>query len=170
MRLRQATSGRSHDAMTDVATDQHHPRPELVTIENTTQVIAAGATYDLDISLSSALYRLARIQIQGPHLTGGGGNLWREGASVHASRTAAEAQGHSTRDTGSNFKSYVVTYAKSAGASQLTHKIFDSVTGTGARYIALQDARIVGAVLRLTFRNFDASARTLWVKGLAWVA
>ena len=170
MRVRESTSGRSHDALTDVAPAQHHPAPELVTIDNTSQVIAAGADYNLDVSLSSSLYRLARAQLQGPEVTGGGSGLWREGASVHASRTAAEAMGHSTRDGGSAYKSYVATYAKSAGASLLTHKIFDSTTGGSNRYIALKDAQIVGAVLRLTFHNYDASARTLWVKGLAWVA
>lgn len=169
MRLREATSGRSHDALTDVAADQHHPAPAMVTISNTSQVIAGGTAFALDVALPSSLYRLARAQLLGPHVTGGGGNLWREGASVHASRTAAEAMGHSTRDSGSNWRSYVVTYAKVASATNLSHKIFDSITGAGNRYIALKDAQIIGAVLRLTFHNYDAGPRTLWVKGEALV-
>lgn len=140
----------------------------MVTINSTSQVITGGSSFALDVALASSAYRLARVQILGPHTSGGGVPRWREGASVHATRSTSEAMGHSIRDAGS-YRSYVVTYAKASSATNLSHKIFDNVTGSGYRYIALQDAQIVGAVLRLTFRNYDGAPRTLWVKGEAMV-
>jgi|WetSurMetagenome_2_1015567.scaffolds.fasta_scaffold06352_5 hypothetical protein len=166
MRLGPNTDGRSHLALT-VAVGDHHPRPTVVTISNTSQAIAAGADYNLDIALGSSDYQLARVQILGPKIVGAG--LWRECASVHATRTSAQAIGHTVRDAGVANKVYSSTYSKQAGAAMLTHKIFDSVTTTGADYIALKDAVMTGSVLRLTFHNYDGSSRTLWVKGEALV-
>lgn len=168
MRLDQTTDGRSHAGLTLTVND-HHSRPLRVSFSNTSQVIAAGADYVLDVALGRSDFQLARMQLLGAAACGGGSSTWKECASVHATRDAADAVGHSTRSAGSNYKVYSVSYAKAAGATLLTHKIFDSVTTTGNEYIALREAVLTGSVLRLTFTNYDASSRTLWVKGEALV-
>jgi hypothetical protein len=91
--------------------------------------------------------------------------LWQESALVHCTTDSADAIGHSNRYADSSYKSYCVAYSKQVGDSILTHAIFDSATGAGQNYIALQDAQIIGAVLRLTFKNFYGGSATLNVKG-----
>jgi len=165
VRLEQNIDGREHP--TDGGPDDHHPRPKQVAIENTTQSIAAGADYDLDIALGDSGYQWGRAMLMGAHnITP---TLWNEWASVHFTRDSAEAIGHTGRDSGSIYKTYSSTYSKQNSDLNLTHKIFDSVTGSGNRYIALKDAVLTGSNLRLTFHNYDSSSRTLWVKGSAHV-
>lgn len=170
MRARQDTDGRSHDALTTTPGD-HHAAPALVSFSNTTQSVAAGATYDLDVTLPSAVLKVARIQLMGPATSGGGvgSGKWRECASVHATTSSSEAMGHSAvTPSGSGFKrSYCSTYSKWQGDSQLTEKVFDTITTPTAAYISLQDAWITGSTLRLRFKNHRAAAATLWVKGSA---
>lgn len=168
MRLDQNTDGRSHDALTDVSADQHHSAPDDVTFSDTSTVISAGSAFNLDVTLPNSGFVAARVYMEGPAIAGGGsGSLWRECATVHVTTDTADAIGHSVRNTGSIYKSYVVTYAKQLAVTNLTHKIFDTVTAPGSRYIALKDAQIIGSTLRLTFHNYDSSSRTLSVKGQA---
>jgi hypothetical protein len=91
---------------------------------------------------------------------------WRECAEIVATTDSAEAMGHSVREAGTR-KVYASTYSKQNADAYLSHKIFDDNTGSGNRYIAVQDVAIVGAVLRITFRNFFGGSATLWVKGQA---
>jgi len=93
--------------------------------------------------------------------------LFRECAKVHVTTDTADALGDSVRNTGLAYKSYAVSYAKQAGATNLTHKLFDTATGASARYIALKDAVITGSTLRLTFHNYYGGSATLSVKGQA---
>jgi len=166
VRPEQDTDGRSHDALTTTP-DDHHPAPDHVSFSNTSQSLPPGTTYDLDVTLPHASYKVARVQLMGPVPSGGGsGTVWRECASIHATTSSAEAMGHSTRTSG--FKQvYCATYAKSQGDSQLSHKVFDSSTPAANRYISLQDAWITGSTLRLRFRNHFGGSATLWVKGTA---
>lgn len=92
--------------------------------------------------------------------------MWRESAEVFVTRDAGEAASHTIR--ASSFKKvYACTYQKQVGDSYLSHKIFDSNTGSSNRYIALQDAVITGSTLRLTFRNFFGGSAFMWVQGQA---
>jgi len=166
MRLGDPFVGVSHDALAIGAHD-HHPQPRHVSISNTSQVIAGGAAFNLDLSLGRSGYTFARVMITGPKSSGFSSAQWRECADVHVTATLADAIGHSVRDSGSTYKVYGVTYAKAVGATNLTHKVFDSNTGGSNRYIALKDAQIIGSTLRLTFHNYDAGPQTLWVKGEA---
>lgn len=167
MRPTISIGGLSHSALT-VGVNDHHNRPKRVTVSNTTQMIAAGSAFNLDITLGVSGFVFARVQLMGPKTSGG--SWWRECAEVHVTATLNDALGHSFRDTGSNNMVYAVTYAKAVGTTNLTHKIFDTATAIGSRYIALKDAQIVGSDLRLTFHNYNTSTRTLWVKGggLVW--
>jgi len=166
MRPSEEDDGRSHDALT-VTVDDHHPRPKLVQVADTTTSIGAGADFDLDVSLGSSAFQVAWGQLMGPNNTGGA-TLWREGCSVHASRDSSEAMAHSQRDSGSAYKSYSATYSKGAGDSYLSHKVFNN--SPTQDYIALKDAVLTGSVLRLTFHNYAGSSQTLWVKGSMVVA
>lgn len=167
MRLKAGTDGRSHDSLT-VTEDDHHPAPSSVSFSNTSQVLASGAAYNLDVTLPHSGFQLATVYLEGPAISGGGSaSKWREAARIHVATATGDAVGQSNRNTGSIYKSYVVTYAKIAGVTNLTHKIFDTVTHWGSRYIALKDALITGSTLRLTFHNYDSSSRTLSVKGHA---
>lgn len=170
MRPDQTTDGRSHDALTDVSPDQHHPRPASVQFSDTTTSLPPGTTFNLDVTLPHAGFKLATVYLEGPAISGGGtATKWRECARVHVATATADAIGKSVRNTGSIYKNYAVTYAKQVGTTNLTHKIFDTVTATGARYIALQDAQIIGSTLRLTFKNYHGGSATLSVKGHAVV-
>lgn len=166
MRLAGDFTLRDHGVLGGVGADDHHPAPASVSFSNTAQSLPPGTTYNLDVALSNANFRLAKVYLEGPAISGGGsGSEWREAAIVHATTDTSEAIGHSCRNVGSMYKSYVVTYAKSVGVTNLTHKIFDTVTATSSRYIALMDAQIIGAVLRLVFRNYFGGSATLSVKG-----
>jgi predicted transcriptional regulator len=111
---------------------------------------------------------MAKILITGKDIGGGGsGALQRECAEVVATVDSSEAIAYSVR-TAAFKKVYAVTYSKQNGDTNLTHKIFDSVTGSG-RYIALLDTWITGSVLRLRFKNYFGGSATLWVKGSAEV-
>jgi hypothetical protein len=163
-----ANGVRDHEAAGPLPHD-HHSAPSMVEFDNTTQSLPPGTTWDLDVTLPNANFKLATIQLMGPAPAGGmtGSSHWHEHASVHATTNTGEGVGHTTRSAGIFKKVYCTTYAKSAGDANLTHKIFDSVTATGSRYIALQDAWITGSILRLRFRNFFGGSATLWVKGSA---
>lgn len=165
MRLDQVTDGNSHAGL-DLGPDDHHKRPTVVSISNTTQSLPPGTSFDLDIPVGSDQWTIAEIQLIGPHTMSGAGVTWKEGAQIVATRTASEALGHSQRDI--QFKKvYHATYSKVAGDAYLTHKIFDSNTTLSAQYIALTDAVLTGTNLRLTFRNYFGGSATLWVKGTA---
>jgi len=139
----------------------------MVPIEDTTTVIAAGADFNLDVSVGDSGFQWGRLQIMGPGTIGPA--AWREAASVHFTRDTAEAIGHSIRASGLIYKTYLATYSKQNGDAALTFKIFDSSTPVGNRYIALKDAVLTGSNLRLTFHNYHTSSQTLWVKGQAQV-
>lgn len=164
MRLRQSNDGRDHDEL-EITTDDHHPEPTSVTIEDTTTSLPPGTTFNLDLTLPHDDFQVARVQITGPKGIFPG-NPWREFAEIVATRSTAEAMGHSIRDAGSK-KCYASTYSKQNADAYLSHKIFDSNTGASNRYIAVQDASIIGSTLRITFRNFFGGSATLWVKGQA---
>jgi hypothetical protein len=164
MRLEPIKDGLQHP--TDNGEDDHHPAPYSVTINNTSQSLPPGTTYNLDISLPHSNFQIARVQITGakPMWTSG---QWREGVEILATRDSAEAMGHSIRETGSMYKVYAATYSKQNSDSYLSQKIFDNNTGSSNRYICLQDAVITGSTLRLTFLNTFGGSATLWVKGQA---
>jgi len=168
MRLKGQTDGLEHEAL-EVTPHDHHSRPTTVSINNTTQSLPPGTTYDLDITLPNANYVRAKILITGAAIAGGGsGALQRECAELVATTDSAEAIAYSVRTSGFK-KVYCSTYSKQNGDSYLTHKIFDNNTGSSNRYIALQDAWITGSILRLRFYNFFGGSATLWVKGSAEV-
>jgi len=163
MRLSAETDGRDHASLA-ATPDDHHPRPASVTINNTSQSLPPGTTYNLDIALPHAGFQFARVQILGAKQMPLSAGNWYECAEIIATTNSAQAIGHSTHD--SSFKKvYSVTYSKQVGDAILSHKIFD--TNTAAEYIALQDALITGSTLRLIFRNFFGGSATLWVKGQA---
>lgn len=166
MRLGGSYAGADHDALT-IAQDDHHPRPTSVSFSNTTQSLPPGTTFNLNISLSHTDFQLAKVYMEGPATAGFASSLWRECAIVHVTTATSDAIGHSVRNTGLNYKVYSVTYAKSMGVTNLTHKIFDTVTAAGSRYIALLDAQIISSILRLTFKNYHGGSATLSVKGQA---
>lgn len=149
----------SHEG-TNPQPHDHHAAPSQVDFDNTTQSLPPGTTFDLDVTLPDSGFVAARIQLMGPNQSGGGG-IWRECASVHATTDSAEAMCHSS-GTAAFKKSYLPTYAKSQGDAQLSKKVFSS-----ARHISLQDAWITGSTLRLRFRNHFGGSQTLWVKGSA---
>jgi hypothetical protein len=163
MRLSIETDGRIHPA--DGGVNDHHPRPVSVSINNTTQSLPPGTSYNLDISLPHGGFKIARIQIMGAKAVGAAGSF-REGAEIVASTDADQAMAISTREAAVK-KSYVATYSKQNGDAYLSHKIFDSNTGSTALYIAVTAAVIIGSTLRITFRNYFGGSATLWVKGQA---
>lgn len=164
----QTSDGLDHDSLT-VGPHDHHPQPVSVSFSNTSQSLPPGTTFNLDVTLPDGNYTFAKAMLLGARQTSPSSGTWRESAIVMATRSAAEAISESIREA--QFKKvYLATYSKAVGDSYLSHKIFDSNTGISNRYIALQDAVLVGSVLRLTFRNFFGGSATLWVKGqaLAW--
>ena len=167
MRLQSQTDGRVHPE--DGGANDHHPAPTSVTINNTTQSLPPGTTYNLDITLPHSNFQFARIHISGKKPMWNTGQ-WREGAEVLATRDASEAMGHSIRETGSMYTVYAATYSKQNADAYLSHRIFDDNIASGSKYIALQDAVITGSTLRLTFKSTFGGSATLWVKGqaLAW--
>lgn len=161
MRPRAATDGRSHPP--DGLSEDHHEAPSSVSIEDTSTVIGAGLSFNLDVPVGSDQYQYARVQIMGKKESTGD---WRECAEIVVSRDSSESLGHSERYAAWK-KVYSATYSKQAGDSYLTHKIFDDNTGLSSRFIALVDAVLTGTDLRLTFRNFHTGSANLWVKGSA---
>lgn len=167
MRTKPTTDGLSHDALT-VGVHDHHPRPTTITINNTSQSLPPGTTYDLDLTLPDSNYKRAKLILMGAWSPTG--PQWRECCELVVTTDSGEAIGVSFRDAGSFKKTYAGTYSKQNGAANLSHKIFDSATGSySQRYIALQDAWITGSTLRLRFRNYFGGSATLWVKGQAEV-
>lgn len=162
MRLRQATDGLLHPS--ENTANDHHAAPVSVDFSNTTQSLPPGTSYNLDVSLGRSDFQLARVLLMGPNSSVGfAGATWSECAELVVTRDAAEAVGHSIRNA-SQKKVYASTYSKDAGASYLTHKIFNAGT---QNYIAVEDAVLTGSVLRLTFRNFFGGSMTLNVRGQA---
>lgn len=167
MRLGGAIPRQSHVGL-NFDENNHHPEPTSVSINNTTQSLPPGTTYNLDITLPHADFEFARVMIMGPQVVPPVVSAnYREYAEVAVTTVAAEAIAHSTRNAGTFKKVYAATYSKQNGDTYLSHKIFDSVTGVGNRYIQLLDAQIIGATLRLTFRNTHGGSAFLWVKGQA---
>lgn len=164
MRLVPMTDGLMHPS--DGGINDHHPGTKAVTINNTTQSLPPGTTYNLDTALGNSNFQLARVMIFGPKVLFGSADLWKEGGEILVTRDISEAVGQSYRDAGTFKKVYSVSYSKFRSDSYLTQKIFDS---GGNRYIALQDAVLTGSDLRLTFKNFFGGSATLWVKGQAFV-
>ena len=162
-----ATEARGHPATAPLP-DEHHPRPAMVEFSSAGLVsLPPGTTYDLDVALSSASFKVATVHLMGPALAGLLA-AWRECASVHVTADVADAVAHSVRSiSGSTNSVYNATYSKQAGDTVLTYAIFDSVTGPTSMYIALIDVWITGAILRLRFRNFFGGSAFLWVKGSA---
>jgi len=170
MRLPGGFNLRDHADLSAITVDDHHPAPNYVSFSDTTTSLPPGTSFNLDVTLPHSDFRLARVYLEGPAISGGGSaTKWRECAIVYVTTTLSDAIGHSVRNTGSIYKSYVVTYAKAVGVTNLTHKIFDTVTNPGSRYIALKDAQIIGSTLRLTFQNYFGGSATLSVKGHAEV-
>lgn len=167
MRTKPVTDGLSHNAMT-VGVNDHHSRPTTISINNTTQSLPPGTTYDLDLTLPDANYKRAKIILMGAWSPPG--PSWRECCELVVTTDSAEAISISIRDAGSFKKSYAATYSKQNGDANLSHKIFDNATGSySQRYIALKDAWITGTTLRLRFQNYYGGSATLWVKGQAEV-
>lgn len=159
MRLKSETDGRSHDALA-VGVHNHHAAALPYEIEDTTTVVSASGTFDLDITLGSSEYQTGRVLLLGgKQMTGG---AWRECVEVTVSRDSGEAMCGSIEDV-SFKKVYSVVYSKAAGNTYLSHRIFDN----NLSRIYLEDAVLTGSVLRLSFRNAVAIATTLWVKGQA---
>lgn len=136
----------------------------MVSIDNTTQSIASGADFNLDLALSNAGYRVATVQLASGAKAGIPTGPLRLTTDVHITTVAAEALGHTHRRRSSQ-SVYSVTYAKQVAVANLSFKIFD----LSGLYIALREARIIGSTLRLTFRNYHSIAVTLWVRGQALV-
>lgn len=168
MKLAQTTDGLDH-AASGPQVDDHHSGPRSFDVENTTQVIAALGSYNLDIALPAADFQFARIMLMGARQLFGNVNNPRDCAELLATRDSTEAMGHSVVDAEATFRVYTATYAKVAGDSYLSHKIFDNNTGAANQYIAVEDAYITGSTLRIVFRNTAGSVQTLWVKGKALV-
>lgn len=167
MRLQESTDGRKHPD--DNTPNDHHSQPVSVSINNTTQSLPPGTTYDLDVDLGRDDLQVAIALLMGPDNSGGMfGTAWNEFAQIVATRDSGEAMGESVRSAGTFKKIYSVTYSKQNSDSYLSHKIFDNVSSQ--RYIAVQDAVITGSNLRITFKNFFGGSTFLWVKGqvLAW--
>lgn len=165
MRLKSETDGASHDGL-DITVHDHHSKPATFDIDNVSQGINAGATFNLDIDLGRSDYQFARILIMGNKTGSGSGTQWRECSEIIASRDQNEAMGVTTRDV-SFKKVYSFTYSKQNGDAYLTHKIFDS--NVSQEYILLKDAYITGSTLRLVFENPTGTNAILWVKGTAHV-
>lgn len=164
MRLQEVTDRVQHPPIH--TPDDHHPQPASVGFASSgVQSLPPGTDYTLVVALPHAGFRHARVVMTGPRVNASGG-LWRECADVQATTVAAEAIGTSNLHAG--FKTtYNAVYSKLVGDAYLTHKIFDTLTGASQLYIALKDAQIVGAELRLTFHNFFGGSSFLWVKGQA---
>jgi len=168
MDLVSSTDGRGHAAAGPLV-DDHHPGPRTFDIDNTSQVISGLSTYNLDITLPDSNFQHARIMLMGARHLFGNVNNMAESAELFASRDPSEAMGHSVNDAQAIWRVYTATYAKVAGDSYLTHKIFDSNTGASNQYICVQNAYITGSTLRIVFYNAAAISKTLWVKGKALV-
>jgi len=162
MRTQTITDGRSHQGII-VSPDDHHAAPTHVSFSNISQLIAAGADFDLDVSLPRSDFQVARLTILGP-LRQLGAPHWSEFASIEATRDIAQATGHSARFEGMQ-RSYVALYSKQNGDTYLSDKIFDQGTSPSNRYIALKDCWLTRGILKLRFHNYHISSATLWVKG-----
>jgi len=162
VRLKPTTDGRSHAGLSGVAADDHHSQPRTVEVNNTSQVLTAGSTYNLDIALGVSDLAFVHVILLGPRTVGTG--QWKECADVYATRTSSQAMGHSIRWDGVTLaKTYFATYSKANGDARLTDRIFCLTTSA----ISLQDAVLTGSNLRLTFVNNLSGSATLWVKGRA---
>mgnify|MGYP001373155860 CR=1 FL=1 len=169
MRLERDRDARQHADLASIGTDDHHPLPKSVSFTNILgQVIAGGGTYNLDVSLTSSAYQVARVILFGPRTMFS--STLKEGGEIVCTRSASEAMAISCKDTTLTYKVYAATYSKSQGDAYLTMAVFDNNTGNGNNFICVQDAVLAGSVLRLTFKNITGGNATLWVKGqvLAW--
>ena len=164
MKLVAATDGLVHPL--DGGLHDHHAAPVHVLINDTTTSIPPGSTANVDITLPRSDYQLARITAHGPKAAVGlfTSNSGYEGAYIQATTVAAEAYGCSARDAGA-FRQYGGHWAKQVGALILSEYVFDNNTALGSRYIAVQAAQIIGAILRLTMVNSFGGSATVWIKG-----
>lgn len=165
-RLVAITDGLVHP--TDGGPHDHHAAPDHVSILDTATSIPPGSTANVDTTLPRSDYQLARIAVHGPKsaVYASPSSSGYEGAYVQATTVAAEAYGASARDAGAS-KQYGGHWSKQAGALILSEYVFDSNTSLSARYIAIQDAQIIGAVLRLIMVNSFGGSATVWIKGAA---
>lgn len=146
----------------------HHAAPAQVSIDDTTTIIPPSSTANIDITLPRSDYQLARILIHGPKSAVGTitGNSGFDGAFIVATTATSDAQGYCARDAGA-LRQYGGVWSKQEGSSILTDYVFDSNAALGNRYIAVQDASIIGATLRLVMTNSFGGSATVWMKGAA---
>lgn len=150
--------GRAHD---------HHAAPAVATIDSRNLVsLPPGTTYDLDVALPRSDYRTAKTHVHGPKAAvySSPTNSGYEGIVGDFTTSAGEAVSHGLRGAG-GAKQYVGMYSKLQGAAYLSDSIFDNNVSSSALYIALREAWIVGAVLRMRFYNKFGGSATLWVLG-----
>lgn len=164
MRPEPSTDGRVHPV--DGLPNDHHAAPDHVTIFDTTTSIPPGSTANVNIALPRSDFQIARILVHGPKCAVGTTPVYAgyEGAYIQATTVASDAYGCSTRDAGA-FRQYGGHWAKQVGSLILSEYVFDNNTALGSRYIAIKDAQIIGAVLRLTMVNSFGGSATVWIKG-----
>lgn len=166
MTITRGTDGMAHPP--DGGLHDHHAAPAQVTIDDTTTSIVPYGTANVDIVLPRSDYQLARILIHGPKSAVGTSTIYSgfEGAYIQATTATSDAMGYCGRDTGA-FRQYGGCWSKQEGSSILTDYVFDNNTLLTARYIAVQDASIIGAVLRLVMKNSYGGSAFVWMKGAA---
>lgn len=163
MRTIATTDSRTHPQV--FSSNDHHPQPTSVPFQDTSTSLPPGTDYTLIVPLPHDGFQQGTIFMTGPRGISVSSH-WRECAAIQVTTDISQASGSSNYHPA--FKTtYNAIYSKMVGDSYLTHKIFDSATASHQMYIALKDAVISGAELRLTFHNFFGGSATLWVKGQA---
>jgi len=147
----------------------HHAAPTMVSISSLGVVsIPPGSTHDLDITLPRSDYQRAHVQVHGPkaavYITPSSSGY--EGHSLEVGMVTTDAVGHGARSVSAN-RQYNGSFSKLQGAAVLTDYVYDSNTGSSARYIAIQDCWIIGAVLRLRMHNQFGGSAFIWIRGKA---
>ena len=162
MRIFDVATVPGHAGLVNVGVDDHHDRPEVVEYYENSKVIApqpfGPISYDIVIPDNASVLQ---FMIESVHVCAEGGG--RAGVLGYCNdnsiRTAALSRGgHGTLTS----TAYNAFYAKSGGASYLSHKVFDN-TGDN---ICLGEAYITTIsgpqrVFRTFWYNFSASNQTL---------
>lgn len=165
MSVGRGTDGLLHPP--DGGLHDHHAAPDMVSISSEGVVsIPPYSTVNLDVTLPRSDYREARIQVHGPKaaVCAAPTSSGYEGLSLSATTVASEAICHGWRGV-RGARQYTGRYAKLQGATILGDYIFDSNTSSSARYIAIQSAQIIAAVLRLVMVSRYGGSSWLWIRG-----
>lgn len=165
MSVGRGTDGLLHPP--DGGLHDHHAAPDMVIVNSQSVIsIPPSSTANLDIILPRSDYRQVRVQVHGPKAavyTSPSLNGY-EGSAFTATTVALEAISHGWRGVGGGSQ-YTGDYSKLQGATNLSDYVFDNNVSLSAKYIAIQSAQIIGAILRFVMVSKFGGSSWVWIVG-----